>query len=90
MRLAGLVPCFPACPAGLATCGTSGNPGGELFWLRRAAMLVCLFRGGDGELHVLLTKRSSALSTHSGEQLATAALVDASTLVLLFSYGHLL
>ncbi|KAG8047086.1 hypothetical protein GUJ93_ZPchr0008g13744 [Zizania palustris] len=41
--------------------------GGELFRPRRAAVLVCLFRGGDGELRVLLTKRSSALSTHSGE-----------------------
>ncbi|XP_062192741.1 nudix hydrolase 15, mitochondrial-like [Phragmites australis] len=40
---------------------------GELFRPRRAAVLVCIFRGGAGELRVLLTKRSSSLSTHSGE-----------------------
>lgn len=36
---------------------------------RRRPVLVCLFRrrGGDGELRVILTKRSSSLSTHSGE-----------------------
>jgi hypothetical protein len=47
------------------------TPGaGELFRPRRAAVLVCLFRGAAGELRVILTKRSSSLSTHSGEQLA--------------------
>ncbi|KAJ1268177.1 hypothetical protein BS78_07G116900 [Paspalum vaginatum] len=40
---------------------------GELFRPRRAAVLVCLFRGDAGELRVILTKRSSSLSTHSGE-----------------------
>ncbi|CAO2206576.1 unnamed protein product [Urochloa humidicola] len=40
---------------------------GELFRPRRAAVLVCLFRGAGGELRVILTKRSSSLSTHSGE-----------------------
>ncbi|KAL6900999.1 hypothetical protein ACP4OV_005675 [Aristida adscensionis] len=40
---------------------------GELFRPRRAAVLVCLFRGAAGELRVLLTKRASTLSTHSGE-----------------------
>lgn len=43
---------------------------------RRAAVLVCLFEGdsaaaaaggGGGDLRVILTKRSSQLSTHSGE-----------------------
>ena len=43
---------------------------GELFRPRRAAVLVCLFRGAAGELRVILTKRSSSLSTHSGEHLA--------------------
>ena len=43
---------------------------GELFKPRRAAVLICLFRGSAGELRVILTKRSSSLSTHSGEQLA--------------------
>ncbi|KAL9253439.1 Nudix hydrolase 15, mitochondrial-like protein [Drosera capensis] len=34
---------------------------------KRAAVLVCLFEGNDGDLRVILTKRSSKLSTHSGE-----------------------
>lgn len=34
---------------------------------RRAAVLVCLFEGNDGDLRVFLTKRSSNLSSHSGE-----------------------
>nr|GLL36862.1 nudix hydrolase 15, mitochondrial-like [Ipomoea trifida] len=34
---------------------------------RRAAVLVCLFEGRDGELRVILTKRSMNLSTHPGE-----------------------
>lgn len=34
--------------------------------LKRAAVLVCLFEGENG-LRVILTRRSSSLSTHSGE-----------------------
>ncbi|EPS65445.1 nudix hydrolase 15, mitochondrial, partial [Genlisea aurea] len=35
---------------------------------KRAAVLICLFEGEeDGEIRVILTKRSSNLSTHSGE-----------------------
>ncbi|CAN6444230.1 unnamed protein product [Victoria cruziana] len=34
---------------------------------RRAAVLVCLFEGHDGELRVILTKRSANLSSHPGE-----------------------
>ncbi|CAJ1961850.1 unnamed protein product [Sphenostylis stenocarpa] len=34
---------------------------------KRAAVLVCIFEGIDGSLRVILTKRSSSLSTHSGE-----------------------
>ncbi|THU60734.1 hypothetical protein C4D60_Mb07t15870 [Musa balbisiana] len=34
---------------------------------KRAAVLVCLFEGDRGEFRVILTKRSSNLSTHSGE-----------------------
>uniref|UniRef100_A0A0A9DCK1 Uncharacterized protein n=1 Tax=Arundo donax TaxID=35708 RepID=A0A0A9DCK1_ARUDO len=49
---------------------------GELFRPRRAAVLVCLFRGATGELRVILAKRSS-FSTHSGELLARV-LIDAS------------
>ncbi|XP_024016736.1 nudix hydrolase 22, chloroplastic [Eutrema salsugineum] len=35
--------------------------------VKKAAVLVCLFEGDDGDLRVILTKRSSGLSTHSGE-----------------------
>lgn len=33
---------------------------------KKAAVLICLFEGDDGDLRVILTKRSSTLSTHSG------------------------
>ncbi|KAL2931783.1 Nudix hydrolase 15 mitochondrial [Bienertia sinuspersici] len=39
----------------------------ERFMPKRAAVLVCLFEDDDGNLRVILTKRSSKLSTHSGE-----------------------
>lgn len=38
----------------------------ERFRPKRAAVLICLFEGDDGEFRVILTKRSSKLSTHSG------------------------
>ena len=38
----------------------------ERFRPKRAAVLVCLFEGDKGDLRVILTKRSSKLSTHSG------------------------
>ncbi|XVF87374.1 hypothetical protein PTKIN_Ptkin18bG0115100 [Pterospermum kingtungense] len=41
------------------------NP--ENFRPKRAAVLICLFEGDAGDLRVILTKRSSRLSTHSGE-----------------------
>ncbi|XP_027346525.1 nudix hydrolase 15, mitochondrial [Abrus precatorius] len=41
------------------------NP--EKFRPTKAAVLICLFEGDDGDLRVILTKRSSRLSTHSGE-----------------------
>ncbi|XP_062095864.1 nudix hydrolase 15, mitochondrial-like isoform X3 [Humulus lupulus] len=34
---------------------------------KRAAVLVCLFPGDDGNLRVILTKRASTLSSYSGE-----------------------
>ena len=34
---------------------------------KKAAVLVCLFEGDAGDLRVILTKRSSRLSTHSGQ-----------------------
>ncbi|KAM4078965.1 hypothetical protein ACB094_09G080100 [Castanea mollissima] len=34
---------------------------------RRAAVLICLFEGQDGELRVILTKRSMKLSSHPGD-----------------------
>ncbi|KAK4440021.1 Nudix hydrolase 22, chloroplastic [Sesamum alatum] len=33
----------------------------------RAAVLICLFEGERGDLRVILTKRSSTMSSHSGE-----------------------
>ncbi|CAK9152576.1 unnamed protein product [Ilex paraguariensis] len=39
----------------------------EKFRPKRAAVLICLFEGNDGDFRVILTKRSSKLSTHSGE-----------------------
>ncbi|XP_010460666.1 PREDICTED: nudix hydrolase 15, mitochondrial-like isoform X1 [Camelina sativa] len=39
----------------------------ERFRPKRAAVLICIFEGDDGDLRVILTKRSSRLSTHSGE-----------------------
>ncbi|GAA0141811.1 phosphatase [Lithospermum erythrorhizon] len=39
----------------------------ERFRAKKAAVLICLFEGDGGELRVILTKRSSKLSTHSGE-----------------------
>nr|XP_010915592.1 nudix hydrolase 15, mitochondrial [Elaeis guineensis] len=39
----------------------------ERFRPKRASVLVCLFEGNLGDLRVILTKRSSNLSTHSGE-----------------------
>ena len=38
----------------------------ERFRPKRAAVLICLFEGDGGDLRVVLTKRSSRLSTHSG------------------------
>jgi hypothetical protein len=38
----------------------------ERFRPKRAAVLVCIFEGDAGEFRVILTKRSSRLSTHSG------------------------
>ncbi|XP_039016209.1 nudix hydrolase 15, mitochondrial-like [Hibiscus syriacus] len=35
--------------------------------LRRSAVLVCIFQGNNGHLRLILTKRSSTLSSHSGE-----------------------
>lgn len=34
---------------------------------KRAAVLVCLFKGEEGDLHVILTKRASTLSSNPGE-----------------------
>lgn len=34
--------------------------------IKRAAVLVCLFHGQEGDLRVILTKRASTLSSHSG------------------------
>uniref|UniRef100_A0A0C9QM83 TSA: Wollemia nobilis Ref_Wollemi_Transcript_25006_1103 transcribed RNA sequence n=1 Tax=Wollemia nobilis TaxID=56998 RepID=A0A0C9QM83_9CONI len=34
---------------------------------QRASVLICLFEGSEGDLRVILTKRSGNLSSHSGE-----------------------
>ncbi|KAG6745301.1 hypothetical protein POTOM_051952 [Populus tomentosa] len=34
---------------------------------KRAAVLICLFEGNEGELRVILTKRSMKLSSHPGD-----------------------
>ncbi|XP_045804240.1 nudix hydrolase 11-like [Trifolium pratense] len=34
---------------------------------KKAAVLICLFEGQDGNLRVILTQRASSLSTHAGE-----------------------
>ncbi|XP_014518156.1 nudix hydrolase 15, mitochondrial [Vigna radiata var. radiata] len=39
----------------------------EKFRYKRAAVLICIFEGDAGDLRVVLTKRSSMLSTYSGE-----------------------
>lgn len=39
----------------------------EEFRYKRAAVLICIFEGDAGDLRVLLTKRSSMLSTYSGQ-----------------------
>lgn len=51
----------------------SATPDGDRvdhkFRPKRAAVLICLFEGSCGEFRVILTKRSSTLSTHSGSLL---------------------
>ncbi|RWW57088.1 hypothetical protein BHE74_00036144 [Ensete ventricosum] len=51
---------------GLAETAAADAPRLERFRPKRAAVLICLFEGDLGELRVILTKRSSNLSTHSG------------------------
>ncbi|OMO76309.1 hypothetical protein CCACVL1_15772 [Corchorus capsularis] len=43
------------------------NSNGKSEKRKRAAVLVCIFRGNNDDLRVILTKRSSTLSSHSGE-----------------------
>ncbi|KAJ6851859.1 nudix hydrolase 15, mitochondrial-like isoform X3 [Iris pallida] len=52
----------PAVPS-----SSAATPRPDGFSPRRAAVLVCLFEDDDSQLRVILTKRSSTLSTHSGE-----------------------
>ncbi|XP_062162788.1 nudix hydrolase 15, mitochondrial-like [Alnus glutinosa] len=52
---------------GFAESTTPISQDPEKFRPKRAAVLVCLFEGDCGDLRVILTKRSSRLSTHSGE-----------------------
>jgi len=43
-------------------------------WKKRAAVLICVFEGADGNLRVFLTQRASSLSTHSGNSLCKVSL----------------
>jgi coenzyme A diphosphatase NUDT7 len=52
---------------GFAESTTPISQDPERFRPKRAAVLVCLFEGDAGDLRVILTKRSSRLSTHSGQ-----------------------
>ncbi|CAN1810527.1 Nudix hydrolase 15, mitochondrial [Linum perenne] len=55
----------PPPEAGGSSPDEIGNP--DRFRPKRAAVLICIFEGDSGEFRVILTKRSSRLSTHSGE-----------------------
>ncbi|KAM7263904.1 hypothetical protein ACFE04_001587 [Oxalis oulophora] len=52
---------------GVPETATSMGRDPQKFSLKKAAVLICLFEGDGGDLRVILTKRSSKLSTHSGE-----------------------
>ncbi|GAV78768.1 NUDIX domain-containing protein [Cephalotus follicularis] len=52
---------------GFAESASSIAKDPQKFRPKRAAVLICLFEGDGGDLRVILTKRSSRLSTHSGE-----------------------
>ncbi|CAJ1939224.1 unnamed protein product [Sphenostylis stenocarpa] len=52
---------------GFPEAATPVGQNSEKFRPKKAAVLICLFEGDDGDLRVILTKRSSELSTHSGE-----------------------
>ncbi|KAJ8471443.1 hypothetical protein OPV22_025786 [Ensete ventricosum] len=56
-----------ALPESAAAAHLTGSCPTEKLAPKRAAVLVCLFEGDRGEFRVILTKRSSNLSTHSGE-----------------------
>ncbi|RVW29666.1 Nudix hydrolase 15, mitochondrial [Vitis vinifera] len=59
---------------GFAESATSVEYEGR-FRPKRAAVLICLFEGDAGDLRVILTKRSSKLSTHSGRWLFLGNLI---------------
>lgn len=46
---------------------TNSSPTAGELGTNRAAVLICLFQGKDGHLRVILTQRSSTISSHSGE-----------------------
>ena len=54
---------------------------------RRAAILICLFEGQDGELRVILTKRSMKLSSYQGKLKSNCFFVF--VLVFFFRYIEL-
>ncbi|KAK3039929.1 hypothetical protein RJ639_027764 [Escallonia herrerae] len=48
----------------------------ERFRPKRAAVLICLFEGDGGDLRVILTKRSSGLSTHSAHGYVLVVIIN--------------
>lgn len=52
--------------SGSANAGSCGNPP-RSETDKRAAVLICIFQGDNGDLRVILTQRSSTLSSHPGE-----------------------
>ncbi|WCJ27152.1 hypothetical protein M5689_008920 [Euphorbia peplus] len=47
---------------GIDECAESAKP-----LKNRAAVLICIFQGNEGDLRVILTQRASTMSSHSGE-----------------------
>lgn len=43
---------------------------------KSAAVLICIFEGKGGDIRVILTKRSSNLSSHSGKEVLMPSLHD--------------
>ncbi|GMH05492.1 hypothetical protein Nepgr_007332 [Nepenthes gracilis] len=58
---------FAESSAPIGSIQTEERKNEEWFKPKTGAVLICLFEGDSGDLRVILTKRSSKLSTHPGE-----------------------